>query len=477
MTDPNHDVSGRLARRHSVVMAWLLFMPLFFAGIQTEAGGSPGKPNILILLGDDMTYTDLGCFGNDDVRTPHLDRLAGQGMRLLRCFSPAPMCAPVRMSLYTGLYPVRNGAHPNHSYVREGVRSLPQYLKPLGYRVAILGKRHYKPKEAFPFEFLGGRHHDGGKGVDLDLSKMRSYLERDTEKPFCLVIASNQPHRPWNRGDAAPYDADTLELPPYLVDTPKTREAMTRYYAEITYLDNQVGKALRILEETGNAESTLVLFFSEQGSNFPHCKWTCYETGLRAAGIARFPQRVTPKSETKAMIQYVDVVPTLLEIAGGDPGKHDLDGRSFLDVLKGKDDDHRDFVFGIQTSKGIIKGPRGYGIRSVRGKRFKYILNLFPDTRFQNLVTARDPVFASWRKAAEAGNKFARKRTKRYQKRPAVELYDLKKDPFELNNLAGDPSFKEQKTRLRSELDEWMQQQGDKGRATELNALDRQSHQ
>jgi uncharacterized sulfatase len=428
---------------------------------------------MLLILADDMTYTDLGCFGNREVRTPHLDRLARQGMKLTRCFSPAPMCAPARTALYTGLFPVRNGAHPNHSRVRPGVKSLPHFLKPLGYRVGLLGKRHVKPAEAFPFEFLGGRHHDGGRGDDLDTAAIRRFLERDPEQPYCLVVASNQPHQPWNRGDAAAYDPQRLALPPYLVDTPATRQALARYYAEITYFDAQLGQVLAILKEHGQPRRTLVMFLSEQGSSFPHCKWTCYETGLRAAGIARWPGVVEAGSASAAMVQYVDVVPTLIEIAGGDVSQFDLDGQSFQDVLKGQAQTHRDFVYGVQTSRGIIRGPEAYGIRSVRDERYKLIWNLFPENRFQNVVTAGSEVFQSWKDAAEQGNQFDAERVRWYQHRPEFELYDLRHDPFELENLADDPKSEPHQQRLHRQLREWMRQQGDEGRVTEMQAPER----
>lgn len=425
-------------------------------------------PNIVLIMADDMTYTDLGCFGNRDVQTPHLDRLATQGMKLTRCFSPAPMCAPTRAALYTGLFPVRNGAHPNHSRVKSGVKSLPHYLKPLGYRVGLLGKRHIKPATAYPFEFLKGKK--GG----LNAKTVSEFMARDKAHPYCLIVTSHEPHSPWNRGDASQYNPRELTLPPYLVDTPDTRDALTKYYAEINYLDEEVGMVMETLEKTGDPERTLVIFLSEQGSSFPHCKWTCYETGLRAAGIVRWPGVVKPNSETAAMIQYVDVVPTLMEIAGGDPSTLGLDGRSFLKVLQGKSPSHRNTVYGVQTSRGIIKGPKGYGIRSVRDERYKLIWNLFPEHNFQNVVTESSPVFASWKKAANEGDTFAAKRSAVYQERPEFEFYDLKEDPFELNNLAGDSDVQTHQQRLRRMLSEWMQQQGDKGRDTEMDALNRQ---
>jgi N-sulfoglucosamine sulfohydrolase len=165
------------------------------------------------------------------VKTPHIHRLSTQGIRFTRCCNAALTCSPLRQSLYTGLYAVGNGAHPNHSQVFEGVKSLPHYLKPLGYRVAIIGKLHEAPASAFPFEMLGGNHGDGGKtsaGADLPLERAWEFISRDRQQAWCLVVASNQPHTPWNRGDTSRYDPSTLTVPRHLVDTPVLPEALSR---------------------------------------------------------------------------------------------------------------------------------------------------------------------------------------------------------------------------------------------------------
>ena len=276
----------------------------------TSAWGNGSQPNLLLFLADDMTYTDVGCYGNPDVQTPNLDLLAKEGLKFNRCYNSAPTCSPLRQSLYTGLYPVRNGAHPNHSRVYEGVKSLPHYLEPLGYRVAIVGKRHEAPSEAFPFEFLGGSHGDGGKtpdGDDLPLEAAKEFIDRDKGQPWCLVVASNQPHTPWNRGDASKYPPGQLTVPPYLVDTVETREALSAYYAEITYMDGQVGAVIDILEDAWQSGGTAFLWLSEQGSQLPYGKWTCYDMGIHAAALMRWPGVIEADSETEALVSYVDV--------------------------------------------------------------------------------------------------------------------------------------------------------------------------
>lgn len=429
-------------------------------------------PNLLLFMADDMTYTDLGCYGNPDVKTPSIDRLASEGVRFTRCYNSAPTCSPLRQSLFTGIYPVRNGAHPNHSRVYEGVKSLPHYLRPLGYRVAIVGKRHEAPASAFPFEMLGGNHGDGGRtpdGADLPLDKANEFISRNRQQPWCLVVTSNQPHTPWNRGDASKYAPSKLTVPPYLVDTPVLREALSRYYAEITYMDSQVGTMLKHLKEQNQEQNTVVLWLSEQGSQLPFGKWTCYDTGIHAAAVLRWPGIVRPRSESDALLSYVDVVPTFVELAGG--AAVGLDGKSFAPLLLGETDRHNDVVFSVNTTRGIYHGSEAFGIRSATDGRWLYIRNLHSDNEFQNMVTFRDPVFASWKTRK---SDFARSRVNSYVSRSPEELYDLEADPWCLSNLATASQEPAAIARLSTQLDAWMKQQNDLGDATERAAESRQ---
>ncbi len=447
------------------------------SGFNVLGRGSDNPPNVLIFMSDDLTYHDIPSYGNEQVHAPNIENLISQGIRFEYAFNSAPMCAPTRMSLYSGIHPVRNGAWPNHSKVYPDIKSMPHYLGDLGYEVAIIGKRHEAPLENFPFEDLGGRHHDGGKGVDLHLDKIRKYMEDHKSNPWSLMVSSNQSHGPWNRGLDYTYDPEEITLPPYVVDTPETREAMSKYYAEITYMDHQVGTVLQHLEDTGQADNTIVIYLSEQGSHLPHCKWTCYDTGVRSAAVVRWPGVVEPGRSTDAMIQYVDVVPTILEAAGGNPEEHDFDGKSFMPVLTGESGEHHQYAFSEQTSKGIYNGPEAYGIRTVRSKDYRLIWNLNHENEFTNLVTRGYGPFESWERKASEGDPFAQWRVNWYKRRPEFELYDNRVDPYELNNLADNPHYAEVKERLKKELDAWMKQQDDKGAETERNAMERMSEE
>jgi len=247
---------------------------------------------------------------------------------------------------------------------------------------------------------------------------------------------------------------------------------MSKYLAEITYYDWQVGECLKLLEKHGVADNTLVVVVSEQGSSFPFGKWTCYDTGLQSACIARWPGRINAGSVSDALIEYIDILPTFVEAAGGEPVST-LQGRSLLPVLSGEKDRHKDFVFGEMTTRGIINGSPYFGIRSVRSDEFKYIINFTPDVKFTNACT-KSGAFVSWEQKADAGDEDAADKVRRYYHRPAEELYAVSEDTFEWHNLASDPKFTEVKAELKGQLEAWMLAQGDKGQETELAALDHQ---
>ena len=424
--------------------------------------------NLVIVLADDFSHTDASLYGGQ-AATPHMERLASEGMTFTRTFQSAPMCSPTRHALYTALHPVKSGAWPNHTYVYDGVRSIAHFLQDSGYRAALSGKTHINPPESFPFEYLKGpgtKNNPNFPAVDQFLFECVSQ-----DQPFGLILTSNEPHTPWDKGDASAYPPEDLILPDPLVDTPATRSDFSAYLAEITYFDSQVGEALAALEKHGLVENTLVVVLTEQGNAFPFAKWTCYDIGLGSGMVVRWPGTVTPNSSTDALVEYVDIIPTFLDSASL-PVPSGLDGRSFRNVLNGETNTHKDVVFGLQSSVGIILGPEHFGIRTARDKRYRYIRNLTPEVPFSNAVFRTD-FWTEWTAAAEAGDPDAIVAVRRYQHRPAEGLYDCLKDPWNRHNLADDPAYTTVKVHLSIALNTWMTDQGDQGQPTEVAAKSR----
>ncbi|MEN1680036.1 MAG: sulfatase [Planctomycetota bacterium] len=460
---------------HTQAIAALLAAALAIGQAAWSQAATP--PNFLIALADDCTYWDMGCYGGQ-AATPHMDKLCGEGLRMNRCFQAAPMCSPTRHCLYTGIYPVRSGAWPNHTRVYNGVRSVAHHLGEAGYRVALSGKKHIGPPASFPFEFSVG---EATSGANPDFAAVDKLMDECSQSgtPMALFLCSNEPHGPYTKGDPSKYPPEELKLPPFWVDTPTTRRQYSKYLAEITYYDSQVGQALELLEKHGLADNTVVIVLSEQGNGFPFAKWTCYEQGLASGMIVRWPGVVQPGTQSNALVEYVDVAPTMLDIAGvrevtvGGGLDGGLDGQSFVPVLKGETSTHKQHVFGLQTSRGIINGPESYGIRSVRSDRYRYVRNLTPDAEFSNAAMKKRE-WREWNARAAAGDEHAAALVNRYVRRPAEELFDCEADPHCMTNLADDPTLASIKAELSAKLDDWMRQQGDEGQATEMRAKERQ---
>ena len=438
-----------------IALTILLFSPLLAAE----------KPNILVILADDCTYSDLSFHGGQNAKTPNLDSLARQGTLFERAYLGMAMCSPCRSELYTGRLPLRNGCAWNQATSRPGTRSTPHFLGELGYRVGIAGKTHIKPASVYPFEAVPGFDDNCVNEPTLphDLAGVRKFITRDAKQPFCLIVALTEPHAPWVMGDASAYPPKSLKLPPYLADTPLTRQSFSKYLAEITYMDGQVGELLETLEKSGQAKNTLVLFSSEQGAQFPGCKWTNWDSGLHTSLIARWPGVVPSDRRTPALVQYADVLPTIIELAGGNPDPAVFDGSSFADVLRGRKDTHREFVYGMLNN--YPEGPP-YPIRSVSDGEWRYIRNLSPEKIYieKHLMgrTEHNPYWGSW-VFSSTENPRHLSLVERFIRRPAEQLYQTSKDRFEMNNLADDPAHTAVKARLAAALDACLKDQLDPG--------------
>lgn len=469
---------------------WLLF-PLFVSIAWNLHAAAP--PNILIIMADDCTHSDLPVYGGTNAKTPHIDQLAKQGLVFNKAYLSEAMCQPCRAELFSGKYPMSNGCAWNHSASFPTLQSMPQLLGKGGYRVGLAGKVHVKPEKAFPFESIPGFDPNCVRDPTRPhrLEPAAEFMSR-SPSPFCLVIALVEPHVPWVMGDVSQYPPDAIDLPPNIADTPRTRRDFANYLAEITYMDGQVGEILDALQQSGKADNTLVLFTSEQGSQFPGCKWTNWDTGVHTALIARWPGRTPAGKRTDAIVQYADVLPTLIDVSGMEtpaptgttsaadtsasaPRNQDaFDGYSFLSVLLGNRDAHREYAYGCHNN--IPEGP-AYPIRTITDGRFRYIRNLLPNEIYieKHLMGMKgdgklnNPYWSTW--VFESWNDpHTYQLVSRYMHRPAEQLYETSSDPYEMTNLAQDPAYQEVKQRLRRELEEWMVTQGDPGAAQDTHA-------
>lgn len=421
------------------------------------------RPHIVLFIADDYSWHDCTPYGATDVRTPNLDKLASAAMRFDSAFAASPTCAPSRSAIYTGLYPFRNGCHANHTLVHDGLKTLPRCMSELGYRVVIAGKTHIGPRSEFPFEYLKDSNSmPAGKNhvlwTDLNTKAVRQLLvEHDKSRPLCLVVCSHSPHVFWMDNDG--YDSKLIILPPYLLDTPKTRASRCRYYTDVSWMDKQVGEVRQALEDQGYTDNTLFLYTADQGAQWPFSKWNLYDAGIRTPLLAYWPGHIKPGSRSSAIVSLIDLMPTMIEAAGGTPSP-DLDGRSFLPVMLGQKDQHRKEIYASHTGdKEMNRAP----MRCIRTAQYKYIINLAPEIPFATHISKEpgpDSYWASWQKLAERDKKAAAV-LDRHDHRPAEELYDIQADPYELKNLAADPARVEVLKQLREKVKQWRLQQGE----------------
>ncbi len=459
------------------------------AGGYGSAGGSGGggPTNVVFFWADDLSKLDTGPYGNDAVRTPNLDRLAREGMKFNNAYVSNAACSPSRASLLTGLYPINHGVINNGMYIDKDVEPLPKALvDSTDYRALSQGKRHFyfkgqnpnKAEEQAGFEQVGLQRWVDGRTFLLDFGKLKNAMTdvKDSGKPFFLYVPSGNPHAPFP--EEPTFSPDDVVVHPGQIDTPRFRKVYADYYTDIELMDDELGSVIRVLEELGLYEDTLFVFASDHGADGPFSKSTCYEEGLNVPMVARWPGVIEPGSESDAMLNLIDLLPTVIDLAGGEV-PDGIDGRSFAGVLRGETDHHRDHLFGTLYNKpGVSKftfleegiPDYTYPIRSVRDDRYKLIRNYNSDQTYYQWNTGmknaeEDEKFetfflGSWRDAARKDPSL-QARVKLAQKRPPVEFFDLQEDPWELNNLADDPKHQEKIRELGDVLEAWLEVNND----------------
>ena len=305
----------------------LLFAITASAAVKSAGGAEASRPGMVIFLSDDHTWRDSSVYGSPDIKTPNMQRLANAGMTFDNAFVPSPSCAPSRAALLTGIYPARNGAEPNHSRPHADLKKLPAYLQELGYEVASFGKvGHYRQTPEYGFDIAKHFGYHDDVAVDEAIKWLRN---RESDKPLCLFVGTNWPHVPWP-DDVSGIDGDKLVVPPNHVDTPTSRQWRARYVAAIRTMDIELGKVYDAAREA-LGEDVFFLHTSDHGAQWPFGKWNLYDDGIRTPMIVSWPGRIANCKRSDAMVSWIDVLPTLLEVAG-EQAPNKIDGRSFLPV-------------------------------------------------------------------------------------------------------------------------------------------------
>jgi N-sulfoglucosamine sulfohydrolase len=408
------------------------------------------RPNFVFFLADDISWNDLGCYGHPTLKTPQIDDLAEGGLRFNNAYLTISSCSPSRCSIITGRYPHNTGAPELHTSLPAGQPLFPKLLKDTGYYTILSGK-HHMGKNADPaFSKISK-----GKGPGKEADWVELLESRPKDKPFFAWYASSDAHRDWSINKDAPhYDPADVIIPPYFYDGEKTREDLTGYYHEVSRFDHFIGKVTNELRRQGILDDTVIIVMADNGRPLPRCKTRLYDSGIKTPFIVHYPALVKP-GVTDSIISSIDVSATVLELAKVDKGKR-IQGISFTPVLRDPKAVTRNVAF-AEHNWHVYKNHE----RMVRFGPWLYIKNNF--TNQQNLCVEAYKGGAGedlW--AMHASGNLDEHQSKLFLNPcPAEELYDVRKDPEQLNNLADDPARKSDLKKLRSLLAKWTKQTGD----------------
>ena len=416
---------------------------------------SPARPNILWITSED-TSPDLGCYGDKYAVTPNLDRFASQGVRYTNAFTNAGVCAPSRSGIITGMYPSSIGTmHMRMKGVPPPyVRCFPEYLRAAGYYCTNNVKTDY--------------NFDAPVTAWNESSNTAHWRNREKGQPFFSVFNITLSHEsriwPENNQEATKalrpeerHDPARAVLPPYYPDTPVVRRAWANYYDCVTAMDKVAGRLLLDLEADGLAENTVVFYYGDHGRGLTRAKRWIYDSGIHVPLIIRWPGMLKPGTVEERLVSGIDFGPTVMSIAGVPAPKY-MQGRAFLGPHAAPP---RDYVFAARD-----RMDETYDIiRAVRDKRYKYIRNYKPGRPYaQHIITAeRSAVLQEWRRLNKARELKGPQKLFFLPEKPEEELYDTARDPHEVDNLAGQPEYREVLARLRGVHQKWMRDIGDMG--------------
>ncbi len=414
------------------------------------------KPNILWITCEDINPY-LGCYCDTYAITPNLDKLAAEGVLYTNAYATAPVCAPARSCLVTGVYATTLGTQHLRSDVKlpKQIKCFPQYLRKYGYYCSNNSKKDYN-------------------FTDIDVwdesSQTAHWRKRKSGQSFFSVFNFTSTHQGQINGTDEEFfakyrsklkpeelhDPAEVSLPPYYPDTPIIRKIWTRYYDLITFMDNQVGDLLGQLEDDGLADNTIVFFFADHGLGVPRHKRTLYDSGLHVPLIIRFPARYQNLAPLKAgrridrIVSFVDFAPTVLSLAGL-PKPNYMQGQAFLGAWAGQP---REYIFGASSRVDEV-----YELsRCVRDKRYKYIRNYMPHLPYiqPSEYPDRADIMKELRRVVKEGELTDTQKLLWQQAKPLEELYDTLTDPHEINNLADSAQHRHILERMRKEHRKWM---------------------
>lgn len=397
------------------------------------------RPNVLWITIEDWS-ADLSCYGTKGLHTPHVDRLAAEGIRFERAFTTSPVCSTSRSAMMTGFHQNYIRANQHREYNKQplpyGIKPIPHLFAEAGYYTALMSRKT-------DCNFVPNTKSELFMGDD--------WKDRKPGQPFFARITFGGTHRSWNRDPERPIDIEDVELPPYYADTPFVRRDWANGLEQMQLVDRQVGELLKRLEDDGLADNTIVFFIGDHGRCHIRGKQFLYDGGIRIPMIMRWPGKVAPKQVSQDLVMSIDICATVLEAAGIKP-EVALHGKSlFSEEVK-----QRKYVFAARDKMDETHDA----MRAIRSKDHKLILNLMPERpwcQYNRYKEGAYPVLAEMNVLNLKGELNAEQAAFFAPTKPAVELFELRDDPHEVKNVADDPKYAQIKSTLLAELDQWRQ--------------------
>jgi N-sulfoglucosamine sulfohydrolase len=444
---------------------------------------SKSRPNIVLIVSDDHGREAVGCYGNKVIRTPNIDALAKEGVLFTNAFATVPSCSPSRSVLLSGRYSHSNGMYglehrEHHFSAYDTVQSLPVLLEKAGYRTARIGKYHVGPESVFHFQkVLQGAIVDDpnsiGRSPVVMADLCKAFIAGPSTQPFFLYYATDDPHRSstflpngapdfggkvpnqfGNRKEGYPqvneitYRPEEVPVPAYLTDTKGTREELAQYYQSISRLDQGIGRLVQHLKQAGKWDNTVIIYLSDNGAPFPGSKTNVYEPGIRLPCILKLPHSTVKNFRQDAMISWVDIMPTLLGFAGVAKDAFYTEGRSFAAISGEQQAAGWDEVYASHSFHEITMY---YPMRVLRERKYKLIYNIASDITFPSSMDLYNSYTWQWLLAHHIDS-LGKRPIAGYLHRPKFELYDLEKDPDEVDNLASRPAYAKELERMKAKI-------------------------
>ena len=418
----------------------LLSASLLFAAMLSTGAAQAEKtsrPNILWIMIEDWG-PDLSCYGTKGIHTPNIDQLAQQGIRYETAFTTSPVCSTSRSAMMTGYHQNAIGAHQHRTHEKKplpkGIRPIPHLLAEAGYYTCLMSNK---------------TDCNFSNATKSELFMGNDWSERNTDQPFFARITFGGTHRSWNRDPQRPIKIDDVDLPPYYPDTPFVRRDWANGLEQMQLVDRQVGALLKRLDDKSLTDNTLVFFLGDHGRCHIRGKQFLYDGGIRIPMILRWPAKVAARQVSQDLVQSIDVCATVLDVAGVTPPAP-LHGKS----LFSREIKNRRYLFSARDKMDETHDS----MRAIRSKNHKLILNLIPERpwcQYNRYKEGAYPVLAEMNILHQQGRLTPAQAAFLAPNKPEIELYDLRKDPHETNNLAKLPAYSAVKAELLGKLDTW----------------------